>query len=238
MVLIIHQIKFAVYVETSEMPRRARLVMDGGTYHVLTRGNNGQMLFQDDRDYQRYMDLLLPLVREHGVKVFHFVLMPTEVHMLMEVPLAEALSKLMSGINLAYSWGYRKRYGYSGHLWQGRFLSLMIDPPGGLLACGRYVELNPVRTGVVMHPKAYRWSSYHTYAEGTPHPLLSSHPHYPALGSTARERQARYRQFIQEGTIYPTIPPAAKMLPVGFPILRRSLGRPRKLEALLQKPTF
>lgn len=222
------------------MPRSARLVMDGGTYHVLTRGNNGQPIFHEDQDYRRYLDLLRSHVRQHEIKVYHFMLMPNHVHLIMEVPLAETLSKVMSGINLAYSWVYRKRYRYSGHLWQGRFLSLMIDQARGLMGCGRYIELSPVRAGLASHPNNYRWSSYHAYANGVAHPLLAPHPLYRMIGTAPQERQGRYRQFIQEGLALHTIPAAGKMLPDGleFPMLKKSLGRPRKLETLLPKNAY
>ena len=181
------------------MPRMARAVIDGGTYHVLTRGNNRQVVFHHDADFQRYLQLLSAYSQEHELKIYHFVLMPNHVHLVLEVARGEALSKAMLGLNLAYSLFYRKRYRYSGHLWQGRFKSLLVNGNRSLLESGRYVELHPVRGGLVRSPKDYPWSSYRVYAEGAGHPFMARHPLYDTLGASSPERQARYRAFIEEG---------------------------------------
>jgi len=229
------------------MPRTARIVMDGGTYHVLTRGNNGQPVFHGDPDFQRYLQVLSTYARAHQLKVYHFVLMPNHVHLVLEVVRGESLSKAMLGLNLTYALYYRKRYRYSGHLWQGRFKSLLIDREKHLLACGRYVELNPVRAGLVADPTAYPWSSYRAYAEGVGIPLLAQQPCYESLGASVSERQRAYRQWIQDGLTprHPPVPvghrqlfikgttPSATRLEdlLGFPPRTRRTGRPRKLEA-------
>ncbi len=179
------------------MPRAARLVIDGGTYHVMTRGNNGQPVFREASDCQRYLDFLLIYVREHELSVFHYALMPNHVHLVLQTRRAERLSHAMHGLNLSYALFFRKRYRYSGHLWQGRFKSLAIEKESYLLECGRYVELNPVRAGIVKHPKEYLWSSYRVYAEGLQHPLVTYHPLYEAMGASPAERQQHYQEFIQ-----------------------------------------
>ena len=181
------------------MPRGPRRLIDGGTYHVLTRGNNGQTLFHHEADHHRYLQLLLAYLRAHHLKLYHFVLMPDHVHLVLETPRGPTLSKTMSGLNLSYSHYYRKRYRFSGHLWQGRFNSLLLDRERSLLECGRRVELNPVRAGLVQDPRTYPWSSYRVYAEGVANAMITPNPLYELLGTTARQRQDTYRQFIQEG---------------------------------------
>ena len=208
------------------MPRMARIVIDDGLYHVLTRGNNGQPIFREPSDYHRYMELLINHAQQHAVKIYHFSLIPSQVHLILAVPLADALSRVMSRINLAYSWVYRKRYRYSGHLWQGRFKSSLIEPIQ-LLDYGRHVELAAVRAGLVAHPAQHPWSSYHRYAAGAPIAVLAPHPGYHALGAAAQERQDRYRRYVQDGLTLG-----------GSPCIARTPGRPRKLEAVLQKPIF
>ena len=181
------------------MPRSARVLIDGGTYHVLTRGNNGQPVFLHEADCERYLQLLASYANQHRLKVYHFVLMPNHVHLVLEVPVGPMLSRAMSGLNLSYSLYFRKRHRYSGHLWQGRFHSLLINRDTCLLTCGRDIELNPVRAGLVQEPGAYPWSSYQAYAQGIEMPCLAPHPLYEGLGATADERQERYRRFIREG---------------------------------------
>ena len=210
------------------MPRSARTVVDGGTYHVLTRGNNHQTVFHHDYDYQQYLQLLSAYARHHQLHVHHFVLMPTHVHLVLYVMQRESLSKAMAGLNLAYAWIYKKRYQYSGHLWQGRFKSLLLDHDASLLECGRYVELNPVRTGLVTNPRDYAWSSYRVYAEGAHNPLITLSPRYAPLGSTINERQRAYHQFIHEGLGGASLSMKTADVLFGNPATCRRPGRPKK----------
>src|SRR3989338_10572921 len=182
------------------MPLGPRVLIDGGTYHVLMRGNNGQTIFQHDADHQRYLQILLGYLQRHQIKLYHFVLMPSHVHLVLQIAHGPTLSKIMSGLNLAYSHYYRKRYRYSGHLWQGRFKSLHIDKESYLLEVGRYIELNPVRANLVKDPAAYAWSSFRTYADGASNPMINHNPLYESLGRTTEERRAKYRNFVLDGS--------------------------------------
>jgi len=226
------------------------MLIDQGTYHVLTRGNNGQPVFHDEIDYQRYLQLLAAYIRKYHLKLYHFALMPNHVHLVLEVPVGDALSKTMSGVNLRYSLYYRRRYQYHGHLWQGRFKSLLIERDSYLLACGRYVELNPVRANLVGAPGAYVWSSYRVYADGAENPLVAPNPLYEALGATIDERQRAYRQFVLDGLQQQTPQPAASRYglleelapapeclwePFRFSSVGRKRGRPRKIHAPIEK---
>lgn len=223
------------------MPRTARVLVDGGTYHLVGRSNNGQRLFQDDRDYQHYLQLLSDRLRAHHVTLFHFALLPTHVHLLVEISSAKGLSKAMHSLNLAYGHFYRRRYRYSGHLWRERFKSCAIDPQQSLLACGRYIELNPVRAGLVNSPDSYPWSSYRAYAEGAEHPFICRHPAYESLGATPEERQRYYREFLLQGLqplprqtassglFFRPLPRPPKPLDDLFGPARAKRGRPRRL---------
>lgn len=182
------------------MPRGPRTLIDGGTYHVMARGNNGQVLFHADHDFQRYLRLLLAQIRAHRLQLFHYALMPDHVHLVLRIEAAKSLSKAMHSLSLTYSHYYRKRHRYTGHLWQGRFKSAAIHDDSYLLECGRYVELNPVRAGLADHPRRYPWTSYRTYADGLDNPLLAfaEHPRYPTLGRSDEERRAAYRECIED----------------------------------------
>ena len=192
------------------MPRAPRLIVDGAIYHVLCRGNNGQPVFHEAADYQRYLQLVATHARRHDIQVYHFALMPNHVHLVLEVAHGPSLSQAMHDINLLYALFYKRRYAYRGHLWQGRFKSLLIDQERYLLACARYVELNPVKAGLVHDPAAYAWTSYRTYAHGRDNPLIAPNPLYEAMGATAFERQEYYRQFIQDGLRESATPPPSE----------------------------
>lgn len=181
------------------MPRTGRQLVDGGTYHVLTRGNNGQAVFHHDADFQRYLQIFSACAKEHGLRIHHYALMPNHVHLVLQAAVGQELSRAMLSANLTYSLFYRRAHRYTGHLWQGRFKSLLIDRDSYLGECGRYIELNPVRAGLVQDPANYPWSSYRAYAEGKPDALLTRNPLYEGLGRTTAERQLRYREFIAEG---------------------------------------
>ncbi len=180
------------------MPRTARRLIDGGVYHVVTRGNNGQILFREEADSHYYLRAVAAYSQAHQVAVRHFVLMPSHVQLVLEVTRGEELSKAMLGINLVYAWFYRRRYQYRGHLWQGRFQSLLLNRATDLLACGWRVELAPVLAGLVQDPATYVWSSYRAYAEGADVPPVAPHPLYQALGATPDERRQQYRQLALE----------------------------------------
>ena len=181
------------------------------------------------------------------MRVHHFVLMPEHVHLVVSVSSGPAFSKAMLGLNLSYTLFYRKRYQYRGHLWQGRFRSLPLDRPEHLLDCGRYVELNPVRASLVQDPGSYAWSSYRFYAQGADTPAITPNPHYAGLGTTAAERQQRYRQFVADqpaaaqqavrfergaGHHPETDPNTTLQSRFGLWHPRGRPGRPRKAEAL------
>ena len=143
------------------MPRTARIAPQEYVYHVLTRGNNKQDIFVDEEDFKKYIDILWKYKAKYLYKLYYYVLMTNHVHLVIET--AEDggnLSQIMKGINLSYAQHYKKKYKYTGHFWQDRFKSIIISKDKYLLACGSYVELNPVRAGMVKDPKDYSWSSY------------------------------------------------------------------------------
>jgi putative transposase len=159
--------------------------------------------------------------------MFHFALLPHEVHLVVQVPAANSLSKAMSGLNLAYTWYYRRKYQYSGHLWQGRYRSTHIEREVDLLTAGRYVELRPVVAKLAAEPGEYRWTSFHVYSRGQMNPLVTENPFFRALGTSVSERKARYDRFVQSHIRIDPAPPDA--LRDGFSIAPRRIGRPRKL---------
>jgi putative transposase len=180
------------------MPRIARIAPRGHVFHILTRGNNRQDVFRDEIDYQKYFGILDRYKDKYRFKIYHYVLMKNHVHLVLE-PQEEggSLAEIMKGINLSYAQNYKRKYDHVGHFWQDRFKSMLISKDQYLLACGSYVELNPVRAGVVKDPRDYRWSSYRAYAYGKKDPLLDEHPIYQELSKDERGRRERYREFVK-----------------------------------------
>ena len=227
MVLIILQMLFDAVENgvTPMTPRTGRVIVDGGIYHVLVRSNNRQPIFPQDADCRRYLELLAAAAREHGLTVFHYALMPDHVHLILEAGIGRSLSRAMHSLNLAYALHYRKRQAYHGHLWRGRFKMLRLSPGGELPEHGRYVELHPVRSGLVTDPARYHWTSYRAYADGATDPVIAPHAWYQHLGTADAERRERYRQFVLQGLHAPSTGPVFQFAPPGRPRKSASMVR-------------
>lgn len=144
------------------MARKPRIHVPGAFYHVMARGNRKQDVFQDDDDYRTYLRLVKKYSQRYGVEVHGYVFMPNHVHFLLrvgDVPLA----KFMQGVQQSYTQIYNQRHDQVGHLFQGRFKSLLVDKDPYLLELIRYIHLNPVKAGLVNDPRKYRWSSQWHY---------------------------------------------------------------------------
>lgn len=178
------------------MPRTARLYIEEGVFHILTRGNNRQTVFKDESDFKVYNALLQELKEEQPFKLYHYCLMSNHVHLILETIHETELSKLMKRLNLAYYHRYKRRYGYSGYFWQDRFKSLLIARDEYLLVCGLYIERNPVRAKMVSSASEYPYSSYNYYAYGKEDVLLDTDPYYSQLGRNAQEKQNVYRRLM------------------------------------------
>ncbi|MEN6318916.1 MAG: transposase [Syntrophaceae bacterium] len=180
------------------MPRTARIAPKEFVYHVLTRGNNRQDIFQDEEDYQKYISILEKYKEKYKFKLYHYVLMTNHVHLVIEpTDTGGALSQIMKGLNLSYAQHYKTKYKHIGHFWQDRYKSIIISKDEYLLACGNYVELNPVRAKIVEDPKDYAWSSYRAHAYGRRDVLIDEHPFYFQLSEEEKERQKKYREFVR-----------------------------------------
>ena len=179
------------------MPRRARVTLANIPLHLIQRGNNRQACFFADEDYRFYLDRLAECSTKYGVWIHAYVLMTNHVHLLLSAGRADAPSAMMKALGQRYVQYINRTYRRSGTLWEGRFRSCLTQQETYLLACQRYIELNPVRAGMVTHPAEYRWSSYRANAQGEPDALVQPHPIYAALGLDAQSRQAAYRELFR-----------------------------------------
>jgi len=142
------------------MPRKARIVIPGVAHHVVQRGHNRQVVFAADEDFQFYLENLTELKGELDVRLYAYCLMTNHVHLLLMPAQGQTLASLLKALA-----GRQTRYvnrveGRSGTLWEGRYKSSPVDTESHLLECSRYIELNPLRAGIVGRPEQYRWSSF------------------------------------------------------------------------------
>lgn len=180
------------------MPRHSRLVLPNVPLHLIQRGNNRQNCFFADGDYRYYLYWLAEHAREHGCTVHAYALMTNHVHLLISAETLESPSHLMKAQGQRYVQYVNRLYRRSGTLWNGRFRSCLTQEERYLLACYRYIELNPVRAGMVRHPADYPWSSYHHNALGEHDRLVEPHAVYLALGGVAESRQRNYRDLCEQ----------------------------------------
>jgi len=178
------------------MPRTGRLVITGYPHHVIQRGHNRQEVFTTDEDYHYYLHNLREWKERLGCRLYAFCLMANHVHLIVDPGArGENLALLMKRVAGRQTRFVNRREKRTGTLWEGRYKSSPISTDEYLLACCRYIELNPVRAFVVADPLAYRWSSYAGKVGGEGCAWLDRDPVYLGLGATVDERAACYRQW-------------------------------------------
>ena len=158
------------------MARLPRLYAPGCPQHVIQRGNAQRPVFLDDTDRVAYLGWLGDAVREHGLALHAYVLMDNHVHLLLTPPADGALGRAMQSLGRRYVRYFNDRHKKSGNLWEGRYRATIIDSERYLIECMRYIDLNPVRSGVVPEADAFPWSSYHHHAGAQINPLLTDPP--------------------------------------------------------------
>lgn len=175
------------------MPRRPRIQLAGIPQHLVQRGVNREPCFFAEEDYHCYLHWLEEAAADWHCAVHAYVLMTNHVHLLITPSTEEGPAKLMQSIGRRYVQYINRVYRRSGTLWEGRFKSSAVQTEDYLLLCQRYIELNPVRAGMVSDPGQYRWSSYRHHALGQMDARLRPHSLYLALGQGQAARQAAYR---------------------------------------------
>lgn len=157
------------------MPRKFRIVIAGHPHHVVQRGNRRQVVFFSSEDKKEYLRLLKEQVRRQEVLVWAYCLMDNHVHLILVPNKEEALAKAVAETNRRFTCIINRRNEWRGYLWQGRFLSSVMDDVY-LLRALHYVENNPVRAGMVKKAWEYPWSSARAHVLGHVDDLLSDIP--------------------------------------------------------------
>lgn len=178
--------------------------------------------FREDSDYLLYLAHLRELSVKLACAVHAYCLMTNHVHLLVTPTTAEGCTALMRDLGQRYVQYFNRRYERTGTLWEGRFRSCLTESARYVLACYRYIELNPVRAGMVGHPGAYLWSSHAVNAGGRSDPLISPHPELIALGGGSLAPHAAYRRLVEE-TLHPTLLEAIRSATNGgYPLVSES----------------
>lgn len=179
------------------MARVQRLFMPGMPLHVVQRGADRQICFFEPADFLWYLQQLQRHSSARGCLLHAYVLMTNHVHLLLSAGNVLAVSRMMKALGQEYAHYINWRHHRTGPLWDGRYKSCVVQDETYLLVCQRYIELNPVRAGMVQYPGNYKWSSYRCNAEGRIDPLIEPHPLYLDLGNSPGDRQQAYAALFQ-----------------------------------------
>ncbi|MFG6416210.1 transposase [Roseateles sp. DC23W] len=181
------------------MARLPRLILAQQPHHVILRGNNRQAIFYSDLDREFLQTTLKEVAVQYRVAIHAYVLMDNHLHLLLSPADADALSRMMQSLGRRYVGWFNARHQRSGTLWEGRFRAGVVEGDRHLLACMRYIELNPVRAGVCAEAAQWPWSSAAHHLGQERSPLITEHEMYWSLGNTPFEREHAYRELLAQG---------------------------------------
>ncbi len=181
------------------MPRSARILVANFPHHIVQRGHNRQAVFAGDDDYNYYRENLTFFKREFGCKIYAYCLMTNHIHLVVDPgDNPESISLLMKRVAGRQTRYVNKLEQRTGSIWEGRFKSSIISTKEYLPACCRYIELNPLRAGMVVDLSEYKWSSYLCKVEGEKDSVVDFSPSYLALGNSISEKQQVYSDYLTE----------------------------------------
>ena len=175
------------------MPRKPRFIIPGVPVHVVQRGRSKEPVFYDEADYQVYLKWLKEAAERYHCQIHAYVLMSNHIHLLATPKEVSGITRLMQYVGRHYVPYINRTYGGSGSIWEGRYKASLVQQETYLLACMRYIELNPVRANMVKTPGQYRWSSFRRNGRGKNDGLVEAHSVYLSLGKTDKARQAAYK---------------------------------------------
>lgn len=212
------------------MARQPRLTVPGYPHHVIQRGNNRQPIFVDDADREKLLGLLAEHAQRTRTSVHAYVLMDNHVHLLLTPEAVDGISQMMQAVGRSYVRHFNDRHGRSGTLWEGRYRSSLIETDRYLLACMAYIDLNPVRAGMVADPARFPWSSHGHYIGQRLDKLVTPHALVWGLGNTPFAREVAYRDLVQAGLSAPQQEALTRSVVTGW-----SLGSPAFLQSIEQR---
>ena len=180
------------------MARLPRFFIEGAALHVTVRGNNRQDIFLDDSDRLRFIDGLREAIDDRPLEIHGYVLMTNHVHLLATPGAPDALGRVLQSVGRRYVAYFNKRHRRTGTLWEGRYRASAVQTDRYLMACHRYIDMNPVRAGIVAHPGDHLWSSHHYYARVRADDLVTPHELVVAMGASRSDRAEAYSRLFDE----------------------------------------
>lgn len=209
------------------MPRRPRILLPDYPLHIVQRGINREPCFFAEEDYQCYLHWLEEAARDCRCAIHAYVLMTNHVHLLLTPATPGAPVRLMQSLGRRYVQYVNRQYRRTGSLWEGRYKSSVVQAESYLLACMRYIELNPVRAAMIADPGGYRWSSYRANGLGRPDARLTPHPIYLGLDADTELCCQSYRELFRPQLDAEAASDVREALQLGMP-----LGSERFAEAI------
>ena len=181
------------------MARPLRIEFPGAVYHVTSRGNAKQVIFLENEDYHKFLEVLSTVVERFNWLCHAYCLMKNHYHLMIETPEGN-LSRGMRQLNGVYTQVFNQRHIRVGHLFQGRYKAILVEKDTHLLSLCRYIILNPLRAGFVKRPEEWRWSSYlPTIGEAKKPPFLTTEWILSQFGKRKREAVKKYKKYVLEG---------------------------------------
>jgi REP element-mobilizing transposase RayT len=178
------------------MPRKKRIWYEGATFHVMGRGNRRTAVFKTDEDYRLFLKLLETIKERYPFDLHAFCLMTNHFHL--EITTGEdPIWKIMQPLMNHYARNFNQRYDYTGHLFESRYTSCLIEDERYFLEVSRYIHLNPVKAQMVREPRAYSYSSYKNYVSDEKNDFSSLLETERVLGAFHRNDREQYRMFVE-----------------------------------------
>jgi putative transposase len=180
------------------MARKPRISFPGALHHIIVRGNHKEKVFLYDNDRNKFVELFREYHDRYLFKCYAYVLMPNHIHLLLEEG-DTPLSKVMQGINQSYTQYFNTKYKKVGHLFQGRYKTILCDKDRYLIILVRYIHLNPVHAKLVSHPKDFKWSSHNAYLCGENESFIETEFVLSLFSLKKKQAINRYERFIHDG---------------------------------------
>lgn len=181
------------------MSRHARYTLPDIPQYIMQRGNNGEHIFLEDKDYLYFKDCLQDASIQYDCKIHAYAFLHNQVHLLITQQASHGIAQLFQSLGRRYVRYFNDLHGRSGTLWEGRYKSCLVQPEQYLMSCYRYIDLHPVRNGMVKNPEEYNWSSAAAYIRGVTDRLVNEHSVYSAFVGESNERQQKYKKFLSQG---------------------------------------